>query len=466
MFIVVEERQSPDIPLIIARLAASTQVTSILLMQPKLEADIRNLISRRRIDNVRVLAKSFEDWGRLVASRTGIMNVSIKSYDDIRALHPIFGVLFEDVLAESYQTYWGWAESSYILGDISYLLRGIRPRVLVFSTLGELWTSANFTVVRNSGRMTGLVKRVLESPSVQNASHLWVHAVRSALHFAWMQKMYKSEEILNEPCHSPHSSWLFVAGAIATERVEGCWFIDHRLFTGHSASGASKFKSFFADSLAYDGKYILGSERGKIQILERIPEDVLRVSHLNGKLPVTSGEIPSIFIKHALSYEDWCLYMYEKHGSDLPFTMGRDVSSVDEANLKGRSCELYGVKRRNQLLPYPKCGTPVSKKRNKEKRSHSKVSIDSAPRPLVAVMSATTSRHVYAPRIGNLALFNILLLSLVKYLDCGIDYLITIAYDVGDAFYDTAEVTCLAHARESAISYESYIISRLDAGSS
>lgn len=61
--------------------------------------------------------------------------------------------------------------------------------------------------------------------------------------------------------------------------------------------------------------------------------------------------------------------------------------------------------------------------------------------PLIAVMAATTTRRVSDPHVQKIALFTLLLPSLIRSLDCGYRYVYVMGYDVGDPFYDSEEVS-------------------------
>lgn len=56
--------------------------------------------------------------------------------------------------------------------------------------------------------------------------------------------------------------------------------------------------------------------------------------------------------------------------------------------------------------------------------------------PLIAVLAATTTRRVQQPAIHKIALFTLLLPSLVRTLDCGFRYVYMMGYDVSDPYYD------------------------------
>lgn len=57
--------------------------------------------------------------------------------------------------------------------------------------------------------------------------------------------------------------------------------------------------------------------------------------------------------------------------------------------------------------------------------------------PLIAIMAATTTRKINAPSTSNLALFTLLLPSLMRTLDCGYRYEYVLGYDADDPFYDS-----------------------------
>jgi hypothetical protein len=63
--------------------------------------------------------------------------------------------------------------------------------------------------------------------------------------------------------------------------------------------------------------------------------------------------------------------------------------------------------------------------------------------PLIAVMAATTTRKITHAAVSNIALFTILLPSLVRSLDCGYRYMYVMGYDSGDKFFDTKKVNSL-----------------------
>lgn len=60
--------------------------------------------------------------------------------------------------------------------------------------------------------------------------------------------------------------------------------------------------------------------------------------------------------------------------------------------------------------------------------------------PLIAVISASTSRNEGNASCASLSVFTLMLPSLIRSLDCGFRYMVVIGYDVGDKFYDSDQV--------------------------
>lgn len=56
--------------------------------------------------------------------------------------------------------------------------------------------------------------------------------------------------------------------------------------------------------------------------------------------------------------------------------------------------------------------------------------------PLITIMAASSTRKMPSAQIHTMSLFNFLLPSVVRTLDCGFRYAIVVGYDVGDAFYE------------------------------
>ena len=59
---------------------------------------------------------------------------------------------------------------------------------------------------------------------------------------------------------------------------------------------------------------------------------------------------------------------------------------------------------------------------------------------MIAILGPSTTRSVKHPHVNNLALFRILLPSVVRTVECGYRYVFFLGYDIGDQFYDTPQV--------------------------
>lgn len=78
--------------------------------------------------------------------------------------------------------------------------------------------------------------------------------------------------------------------------------------------------------------------------------------------------------------------------------------------------------------------------------------------PHVAILAASTSRSIDHPSLKNIALFHVMLPTLARTLDCGFRYTYFLAYDIGDAFYDTSKVChgLLTQVPALIVAYKSY----------
>ena len=72
-------------------------------------------------------------------------------------------------------------------------------------------------------------------------------------------------------------------------------------------------------------------------------------------------------------------------------------------------------------------------------KGHEKSHIPPEKLPLIAIMAASTTRNVKNPGTSNMALFTVLLPSLLRSLDCGYRYVYMLGYDANDAFYDSSD---------------------------
>jgi hypothetical protein len=117
---------------------------------------------------------------------------------------------------------------------------------------------------------------------------------------------------------------------------------------------------------------------------------------------------------HVLPMKSW---------GQLPFSL------VD--TWKARKCDLVFTSLRMRQNQVTKCGDPLPALSLAGFASGGKDSV-----PLIAIMAATTTRKVHQPSTQNLALFTMLLPSLIRSIDCGFRYVYVLGYDKGDPFYD------------------------------
>lgn len=107
------------------------------------------------------------------------------------------------------------------------------------------------------------------------------------------------------------------------------------------------------------------------------------------------------------------------------------------ANWKSKHCDMIFTQKRMASRSLSTCINTNS--------TGSEINLDAHPNmspslPLIAIMAATTTRKIDNPSTSNLALFNFLLPSLIRTLDCGFRYEYVLGYDVGDPFYDSEKV--------------------------
>lgn len=69
--------------------------------------------------------------------------------------------------------------------------------------------------------------------------------------------------------------------------------------------------------------------------------------------------------------------------------------------------------------------------------SNDNLASDMKSLPLIAIMAGSSTRKTPGASTKNLAIFNFLLPSLTKTVDCGFRYLFMLGYDEGDVFYDS-----------------------------
>jgi hypothetical protein len=72
-------------------------------------------------------------------------------------------------------------------------------------------------------------------------------------------------------------------------------------------------------------------------------------------------------------------------------------------------------------------------------KGHDKETVSPKELPLIAIMAGSTTRNVKSPDTNTIALFTVLLPSLLRSLDCGFRYVYMLGFDAGDSFYDSDE---------------------------
>eukprot|EP01038_Epipyxis_sp_PR26KG_P013356 gene13356-17915_t len=153
-------------------------------------------------------------------------------------------------------------------------------------------------------------------------------------------------------------------------------------------------------------------------------------------------------------FQEWCFDAKEKYGvkilqswgtlpkneievwkqrkCDLVFTYMRmykkDISSCHDSTIPSMTSIKTDTK---SLFSFISTTTTTPKQQFQTNNNNSL--------PLIAIMAATTTRKVNNPSTKNLALFTILLPSVIRTLDCGFRYSYVLGYDKGDPFYDTKE---------------------------
>lgn len=130
----------------------------------------------------------------------------------------------------------------------------------------------------------------------------------------------------------------------------------------------------------------------------------------------------------------WCRRMRKKYNVTPMKSWGEfPMNMVDE--WKNRQCDLVFT----------------SSRMGKKKVSSCPSTNLNESLPLIAVMAATTTRKMSKPSTGSLALFTLLLPSMLRSLDCGFRYEFVLGYDQGDQFFDSEEVIDSSHAQSHCI---------------
>lgn len=131
--------------------------------------------------------------------------------------------------------------------------------------------------------------------------------------------------------------------------------------------------------------------------------------------------------------KSWCKSALKKYGVKPMKSWGKLPQSMID-DWKSKQCDLVFTANRMGKRPISSCPSNTSSL-NPDDHSNLSPSL-----PLIAIMAATTTRRIPHPSTSNLALFTLLLPSLIRSLDCGFRYEYVLGYDQGDPFYDSEEV--------------------------
>jgi len=132
--------------------------------------------------------------------------------------------------------------------------------------------------------------------------------------------------------------------------------------------------------------------------------------------------------KNAKSHSDrqkWCMKTKRIYDVKPYLDWGTNISDDQKSIWKEYACNMFFIAKKLNKRGVSQCGGS---------NLNSSLAGDF---PLIAVLAATTTRKIVDPSISNIALFTILLPSLVRSLDCGYRYLYVMGYDAGDKFFDS-----------------------------
>ena len=135
--------------------------------------------------------------------------------------------------------------------------------------------------------------------------------------------------------------------------------------------------------------------------------------------------------KNAKSHSDrqkWCLKTKRIYDVKPYLDWGTNISDDQKSIWKEYACNMFFIAKKLNKRGVSQCG------------GNNLNSSMAGDFPLIAIMAATTTRKIVEPSTSTIALFTILLPSLVRSLDCGYRYLYVLGYDAGDKFYDTKKV--------------------------
>ena len=119
--------------------------------------------------------------------------------------------------------------------------------------------------------------------------------------------------------------------------------------------------------------------------------------------------------------EEWCEFTKIKYYVQPLQSWGKLPQSL-QVQWKAGMCDAYFSKARMAAYPIPYCNVTQVQSTD-----------------LIAIMAATTSRNILNPSPGQLSLFNMLLPSLMRSVECGYRYVFVLGYDAGDFYYDSVK---------------------------
>ncbi len=137
-------------------------------------------------------------------------------------------------------------------------------------------------------------------------------------------------------------------------------------------------------------------------------------------------------------YSEWCWSMRKKYHVK-PMKSWGDLPENQIQSWKSKHCDFIFTAQRLTTKPLSTC--------RKSSVDSASINPETYPNmsptlPLISIMAATTTRKIDNPSTATLSLFNYLLPSLIRTLDCGYRYEYVLGYDKGDPFYDSEEVNC------------------------
>lgn len=136
--------------------------------------------------------------------------------------------------------------------------------------------------------------------------------------------------------------------------------------------------------------------------------------------------------KNAKSHSDrqkWCIKTKRLYDVKPYLDWGTNISDDQKSIWKDYACNMFFIAKKLNKRGVSQCGGGDNLNRSL-----------AGDFPLIAVLAATTTRKIVDPSVSNIALFTILLPSLVRSLDCGFRYMYVMGYDSGDKFFDTKKV--------------------------